>query len=114
MFYAKHLFLALTVLCPSPFSSHPPHAEPRLQGTVRKPIVFIMRQMFLENMRTPHGRTAWGSEGTMTLLIVYHRPKRLFGTVRHSLQGHGMAVLQWGGGRTVSRPTPSRYFWGHL
>lgn len=56
----------------------------------------------------------WGLDGTRALLIVYQRLGKLFGTVRHSLLGHGMAILQWSGGRTVSSPIPSRHFWGHL
>lgn len=53
MFCAKHQLLALTVLYPSPFSSHPLHAEAQLWGAVRKLIVFGMRQMFLKNIRNP-------------------------------------------------------------
>lgn len=37
----------------------------------------------------------------------------LFGTVRHSLQGHGMTILQQGEGMTVSIMIPTGLLWGH-
>lgn len=104
------------LLCfiPSSFGSYSPHAEAQLWGAVGKLShhLWHMTKMYLKNNRNPF--LHWMGELCGAVLSACCRLRLLFGSVRHSLQGHGIAGLQQGGGRIVASIIPSRHFWGLL